>query len=220
MTKMSTSSSKCGTCKRFVNDGDKSGIAFDNCYVWYHGACASLSEEDVTKMGKIKGCLWLCDSCLNVFNSEATYNPVIDTKTQKCMQSIQNSLTGIKTTLRPTQEPVKYQIVSFQEYDYWGSRGGPQIFSPQRRMVHNLGSSSLSRVIEKFDYNSKRNLKKAITAIPGLSFNQNNKNDLKVIPTSLSKARLSKISKKENLSSGKTLSTNPSPDTLQTSTPH
>ena len=87
--------------------------------------------------------------------------------------------------------------MSFQEYDYWGSRGGPLIFSPQQQMVHILGASSLSRVSEKFDYNSKRTLKKTITAIPGLSFNQNNKNDLKVIPTLLSKGRLSKISMKE-----------------------
>ena len=50
---------------------------------------------------------------------------------------------------------------------------------------------------KKIDYKSKRTLKKTITAIPGLSFNQNNKNDLKVIPTLLSKGRLSKISKKE-----------------------
>ena len=64
-------------------------------------------------------------------------------------------------------------------------------------MVHILSASSLSRVIEKFDYNSKRTLKKTITAIPGLSFNQNNKNDLKVNPTLLSKGRLSKTSKKE-----------------------
>ena len=80
---------------------------------------------------------------------------------------------------------------------YWGSRGGPLIFSPQRQMVQILGASSLSRVIEEFDYNSRRTLKKTKTAIPGLSFNQNNKYDLKVIPTLLSKGRLSKISKKE-----------------------
>ena len=87
--------------------------------------------------------------------------------------------------------------MSFQEYDYWGSHGGPLINSPRGQMVYILGASSLSRVIEKFDYNSKRTLKKTITAIPGFSFNQNNKNDLKVIPTLLSKRRLSKISKKE-----------------------
>ena len=86
--------------------------------------------------------------------------------------------------------------MSFQEYDYWGSRGGPLIFSAQRQMVHILGASSLSRVIEKFD-NSKRTLKKTITAILGLSFNQNNKNDLKVISTLLPKERLLKISRKE-----------------------
>ena len=87
--------------------------------------------------------------------------------------------------------------MSFQEYDYWGSRGGPLIFSTQRQMVHILGASSLFRVMEEFDYNSKRTLKKTITAIPGLSFNQNNKKNLKVIPTLLSKGRLSKISQKE-----------------------
>ena len=64
-------------------------------------------------------------------------------------------------------------------------------------MVHILGASSLSRVIEKLDYNSKRTLKRTITAIPGLSLYRNNTNDLKVIPTLLSKGRLSKISKKE-----------------------
>ena len=86
-------------------------------------------------------------------------------------------------------------------------------------MVHILVATSLSRVTEKFDYNSKRTLKRTITAIPGLSFNQNNKNDFKVIPTLLSKGRLSKISKRKNSSSNTTLSTIPSPDTLQTSTP-
>ena len=110
MTKPSTSSSKCGTCKKIVKDGDKSGIACDNCAVWYHGACAKLSQEDVTLMGRIKGCLWLCDSCLNddAFNSEAKYNPIIDAKIMKSgMKQIQNSLTEIKSALRPSPEPVK-----------------------------------------------------------------------------------------------------------------
>ena len=110
MTKPSTSSSKCGTCKKIVKDGDKSGIACDNCGVWYHGACAKLSQEDVTLMGRIKGCLWLCDSCLNddVFNSEAKYNPIVDAKIMKNgMKTIQNSLTEIKSALRPSPEPVK-----------------------------------------------------------------------------------------------------------------
>ena len=72
--------------------------------------------------------------------------------------------------------------MSFQEYDYWGSRGGPLIFSPQRQIVQFLGASSVSRVIEKFDYNSKRTLKKTITVIPGLSFNQNKKTTSGLFP--------------------------------------
>ena len=65
-------------------------------------------------------------------------------------------------------------------------------------MVHILGALSLSRVLGKIDYNSRRTLKKTITAIPGLSFNQNNENDLKVFLTLLSKGRLLKNSKTEN----------------------
>ena len=107
----------------------------------------------------------------------------------------------------------------FQENDCWGSLGGPLIFYPQLQMVHILRVSSRSRVIEEFDFNSKRTLKKTMAAIPGLSFKQKSKNDLKVIPTLLSKGRLSKISKKKNLSSGTTLSTIPPPNTLQTLTP-
>ena len=90
MTKMSTSSSKCGSCKRIVKDGEKSGIACDNCSLWYHGTCGSQSEEDVTLMGRTKGCPWLCDSCLNddVFNLEAKYNPIIDTKSKKVVRNL------------------------------------------------------------------------------------------------------------------------------------
>ena len=113
MTKASTSSSKCGSCKRTVKDVDKFGIACDNCSLWYHGACASLSEEDVKLIGRIKGCLWLCDSCLNddIFNPEAKNNHIVDAKKLKrSMKSIQNSSTEIQSALRPTPEPVKKHV--------------------------------------------------------------------------------------------------------------
>ena len=64
-------------------------------------------------MGRIKGCLWLCDSCPNddIFNPEAKYNHVIDAKKMKSsMKSIQNSLTEIQSALRPTPELVKKHV--------------------------------------------------------------------------------------------------------------
>ena len=109
---MSISSSECGSCERIVKDGDKSGIACYKCSLWYHGACASLSEQYVTLKGQIRGCLSLCDSYFNddVFNSEAKYNPIFDTKFMRsCNKTIQNSLKGIRFALRPTPEPVKRQ---------------------------------------------------------------------------------------------------------------
>ena len=42
---------KCGSCKKIVKDGDY-------CGVWYHGcSCTRLSQDDVTMMGRISGCL-------------------------------------------------------------------------------------------------------------------------------------------------------------------
>ena len=64
-------------------------------------------------MGRIKGCLWLCDSCLNdyIFSPEAKYNHIIDAKNMKSsMKSIQNSLTEIQSALRPIPEPVKKHV--------------------------------------------------------------------------------------------------------------
>ena len=81
----STSSSKFGSCKKVVKEVDKTGIAHDNCSTWYHGTCVGLSEQDVTTLGRISGCLWMCKACLddNVFNSEAKYTSVITNQTVK-----------------------------------------------------------------------------------------------------------------------------------------
>ena len=110
MTKMSFPSPKCGSCKRIVKVGDKFGIACDNCCLWYHAACASLSEKDVTLMAWLSKCLWLCDFGLNsdAFISEAMYNFFIDTKTKKSgMKSCQRSVTKNKSVLKSTPQPVK-----------------------------------------------------------------------------------------------------------------
>ena len=65
------------SCKKMVRDEDPSGIACDSCDVCYQGcSCAGLSQDDVTVMGRIRGCLWICSVCHNddVFTSEAKLN--------------------------------------------------------------------------------------------------------------------------------------------------
>ena len=108
MSKTSTSTSKCGSCKRVVKDGDPSGIACDNCSVWYHGcSCVGLSQEDVTVMGRVSGCLWICSSCRDddAFKSEAKSNSLFAIKELKIsVNSVQNSLTEIKSKLEPARE--------------------------------------------------------------------------------------------------------------------
>ena len=106
----STSSSKCGSCKKVVKEVDKTGIACDNCSTWYHGTRVGLSEQDVTTLGRISGCLWMCNACLddNVFNSEAKYTSVITNQTVKnTMKNIQNTLDEMKATLKTPLEPGK-----------------------------------------------------------------------------------------------------------------
>ena len=106
----STSSSKCGSCKKVVKEVDKTGIACDNCFTWYHGTCVGLSEQDVSTLGRISGCLWMCNACLddNVFNSEAKYTSVITNQTVKnTMKNIQNTLDEMKATLKTPLEPGK-----------------------------------------------------------------------------------------------------------------
>ena len=94
-----------------VKDEDQSGIACDSCGVWYHGcSCAGLSQDDVTVMGRIRRCLWICSVCHNddVFTSEAKLNSLIAKKEFKIsVKSIQNSLDEIKTKLEPTHKVPK-----------------------------------------------------------------------------------------------------------------
>ena len=79
-----------------VKDEDPFGIARVSCGVWFHGfSCAGLSQDDVTVMGRIRGCLWICSLCHNddVFTSEAKLNSLIAKKEFKSsVISIQNSL--------------------------------------------------------------------------------------------------------------------------------
>ena len=94
-----------------VNDEDPSGIACDSCGVWYHGcSCAGLSQDDVTVLGGIRGCLCICSVCHNddVFLSEAKLNSLIAKKEFKNSgKSLQNFLDEIKTKLEPTHKMPK-----------------------------------------------------------------------------------------------------------------
>ena len=118
----STSTSKCRSCKRVVKDDDESGIACDNCSGWFHGSCAGLSKDDVSAMGRISGCLWICTSCRNddVFQSEAKLTSLSATKEIKIsVNSIQNSLIEIKKSVL---EPLKVATKAHPSGDSTTSR--------------------------------------------------------------------------------------------------
>ena len=106
-----TSTSKGGSCKKMVKVEDPSGIVCVSCGVWYHGcSCGGLSQDNVTVMGRIRGCLWICSVCLNddVFTSEAKLNSLIVKKEFKILvKSIQNSLDEIETKLEPAHKVPK-----------------------------------------------------------------------------------------------------------------
>ena len=91
-----------------VKDEDPSVIACDSCGVWYHGCpCGGLSQDDVTVMGRIRGCRWICSVCHNddFFTSKTKLKSLIAMKEFKISGiSIQNSLDEIKTKLEPTHK--------------------------------------------------------------------------------------------------------------------
>ena len=70
----------CRGCRNTVRDDDISGIKCEKCSKWFHGACVSLTVDEVVWMGNKKNCLLICDSCINstVFESEAKMNSFIE----------------------------------------------------------------------------------------------------------------------------------------------
>ena len=56
--------SRCGQCEKEIAEHVDPCIMCDECSRWFHGACVSLSSEDIRVLGRISNCRWFCDSCL------------------------------------------------------------------------------------------------------------------------------------------------------------
>ena len=63
-----------------MRDDDNSGIKCEKCSMWFHGACVSLTVDEVVWLVNKKNCLWICDRCINstVFESEAKLKSLIE----------------------------------------------------------------------------------------------------------------------------------------------
>ena len=63
----------CQVCRKAVRDDDNSGIMCEKCSMWFHGACVSLTADEVVLLGNKKNFLWSCDRCINctIFESKA-----------------------------------------------------------------------------------------------------------------------------------------------------
>ena len=59
-----TRHSRCGQCEEEIAEHVDPCIMCDECSRWFHGACVSLSSEDIRVLGRISNCRWFCDSCL------------------------------------------------------------------------------------------------------------------------------------------------------------
>ena len=59
-----TKHSRCGQCEKEIAEHVDPCIMCDECSRWFHGACVSLSSEDIRVLGRISNCRWFCDSCL------------------------------------------------------------------------------------------------------------------------------------------------------------
>ena len=59
----------CGVCEKLCRKSDKV-IECDNCLKWYHAACIKMPLDQYNALNfclslKVKGLLWLCDTCSN-----------------------------------------------------------------------------------------------------------------------------------------------------------
>ena len=77
----------------------------DECSRWFHGACVSLSSEDIRVLGRIANCRWFCDSCLP--QTEAVEE--LAKQTRK-LSSIANDLQISTTKIPPIELSAKKGI--------------------------------------------------------------------------------------------------------------
>ena len=94
----STSACKCDHCKSKVKHDDATAIGCEKCGNWFHGACVSLSADEVSWMGKIKNCRWICDHCLEMdtFKYESKFCSMFNEAT--------DLINNIKSTVLSTVE--------------------------------------------------------------------------------------------------------------------
>ena len=73
-------STKCGSCRKRVQEGDAGAIGCDKCDGEFHGQRVGIIVDAVSTMGRVRGCFWLCGGCLegDVFKSEAKFELVIE----------------------------------------------------------------------------------------------------------------------------------------------
>lgn len=62
----------CDICNKTVTDDDE-GLLCDNCMIWKHRNCLSISKKTYQKIGKSKED-WLCNQCKSKFTEKVTQN--------------------------------------------------------------------------------------------------------------------------------------------------
>ena len=79
----STSACKCDRCKRKVKHDDATAIGCEKCGNWFHGACVSLSADEVSRNVKSKIAFLISDNCLEVdiFKCEAKFRTMFNEAT-------------------------------------------------------------------------------------------------------------------------------------------
>ena len=102
--------SRCGQCEEEIAEHVDPCIKCDECSRWFHGACVSLSSEDIRVIGRISNCGWFCDSRLPQTKA------VEDTAKQtRKLSSIANDLQTSITKFPPIELSAKKGIQNVEK---------------------------------------------------------------------------------------------------------
>ena len=107
----STTTAPCGSCQKDVKS---KGILCSRCSNWHHETCVGLSNDMYKLLGDIRGCLWICDTCLpiaeHLVKQQSPDRDFIHRTINEAIAPLQSSIQCLTTSENPSENIVKSAV--------------------------------------------------------------------------------------------------------------